>query len=196
MLAAMHVESRRGRGVSGFVSPARVLCADPPWSFADALPGPGRGAEKHYEVMTLEEIKAFPLPRMQRDSLLFLWRVSSQVEEAYQVVRAWGFEPKSELVWRKQTDPVSARAQRHIGMGHYTRAEHESCIIATRGSPTIQDHSIRSTFEAPIGRHSAKPDRFYEIVQQLSFGPHVELFARTPRPGWRQYGFEMAEAHP
>lgn len=182
--------------MTGFVSPARVLVADPPWSFDDVLPGPGRGAEKHYDVMTLDEIKAFPIPHMQRDSLLFMWRVSSQVEEAYQVVRAWGFEPKSELVWLKQTDPVSARPRRHFGMGHSMRLEHESCIVATRGSPAIQDHSIRSTFEAPIGRHSAKPDRFYEIVQQLSFGPHVELFARTARAGWRQYGNEMERAHP
>lgn len=182
--------------MSGFVSPARVLVSDPPWQFDDVLPGPGRGAEKHYEVMTLDEIKAFPLPRMQRDSLLFLWRVSSQVEEAYQVVRAWGFVPKSEIVWLKQTDPVNARSRRHMGMGHSVRHEHESCIIATRGSPVIQDHSIRSTFEAPIGIHSAKPDLFYQIVQQLSFGPHVELFARKVRPGWRQFGFEMAEAHP
>jgi len=182
--------------VNGFVSPARVLVSDPPWAFSDLLPGPGRGAEKHYEVMTLDEIKAFPLPRMQRDSLLFLWRVSAMVPEAYEVVRAWGFEPKSELVWLKQTDPTSGRSRQHFGMGHSVRLAHESCIIATRGSPTIQDHSIRSTFEAPVGRHSAKPERFYELVQQLSFGPHVELFARTPRPGWRQYGHDMAEAHP
>ncbi len=179
-----------------FVSPARVLAADPPWKFGDQLPGPGRGADKHYPTMTIDEIKAFPLPRMQADSLLFLWRVSAMVEEAYEVVRAWGFEPKSEIVWLKQTDPVDARSRRHFGMGHTVRLEHESCIIATRGSPKIQDHSIRSTFMAPIGRHSAKPDLFYEIVQRLSFGPHVELFARTPRPGWRQYGHDMAEAHP
>lgn len=172
--------------------PARVLAADPPWKFGDQLPGPGRGADKHYPTMTVEEIKAFPLPVMQADALLFLWRVSAMVEEAYAVVRAWGFVPKSEIVWVKRTES----GKRHFGMGHYVRAEHESCIIATRGSAKVEDRGVRSTFEAPIGRHSAKPDRFYEIVQQLSFGPHVELFARTTRPGWRQYGHEMPEAHP
>jgi N6-adenosine-specific RNA methylase IME4 len=182
--------------VTGFVSPARVLVADPPWEFNDVLPGPGRGAAKHYDVLTLDQIKAFPLPHMQRDSLLFMWRVSSQVEEAYQVVRAWGFEPKSEIVWEKLTDPIDARPKRHFGMGHYVRLEHESCIIATRGSPDIKDRSIRSTFKAPIGVHSAKPDEFYQMVQQLSFGPFVELFARTARVGWRQYGNEMERAHP
>jgi N6-adenosine-specific RNA methylase IME4 len=175
-----------------FVSPARVLVADPPWSFDDTLPGPKRGASKHYAVMSLEDIKRFPLPRMQANSMLFLWRVASMVEEAYQVVRAWGFEPKTELVWLKRTES----GKRHFGMGHYLRAEHETCIVATRGSVKVEDRAIRSTFAAPIGPHSAKPDEFYKLVQQISYGPHVALFERTPRAGWRQYGFEMGEAHP
>lgn len=170
----------------------RVLCADPAWKFGDKLPGPKRGAQKHYALMSLADIKAFPLPPLHDNAILFLWRVSAMVEEAYQVVRAWGFVPKSELVWVKRTKT----GKRHFGMGRTVRAEHESCIIATRGRVQVADRSVRSTFEAPVGEHSAKPDRFYEIVQQLSTGPYTELFARTQRRGWRQYGFEMENAHP
>jgi N6-adenosine-specific RNA methylase IME4 len=142
--------------------------------------------------MSLAEIKAFPQPRMEPDSFLFLWRVSAMVEEAYEVVRAWGFVPKSEIVWLKRTET----GKRHFGMGHYVRAEHETCIIATRGSAKVEDRSIRSTFEAPTGDHSSKPDEFYRIVQQLTLGPYVETFARRERRGWVTFGNELAEAAP
>jgi N6-adenosine-specific RNA methylase IME4 len=129
---------------------------------------------------------------MEPDSFLFLWRVSAMVEEAYQVVRAWGFVPKSEIVWLKRTET----GKRHFGMVHYTRAEHETCIIATRGRAKVETRSMRSTFEAAVGEHSEKPDEFYQIVQELCLGPFVETFARKPRRGWDQYGNEMTEAHP
>lgn len=171
------------------LSPTRVLAADPAWKFGDKLPGKGRGASKHYATMTVAEIKAFPLPQMQDDSILFLWRVAAMVEEAYEVVRAWGFKPKSELVWIKRT----VNGKRHMGMGRTVRAEHETCIIATRGRPRIMDHGVRSTFEAPVGVHSEKPDEFYRIVQQLTLGPYTELFARKVRRGWRQHGLELGK---
>ena len=167
----------------------RVLCADPAWSFGDRLPGPGRGAEKHYRVLSLAEIEAFPLPPLADDALLFLWRVSSQVEEACRVARCWGFVPKSEIVWVKKT-PVG---KRHFGMGRYVRMEHESCIVASRGRglSLIRDHSIRSTFEAAVGRHSEKPEAFYDLVEKLAAGPYAELFARRRRPGWSCFGDEL-----
>ncbi len=145
--------------------------------------------------MPLREILLFPLPEMNHEgAILFLWRVSSMVEEAYQVVRAWGFVPKTEIVWKKLT----ATGKRHFGMGRITRAEHETCIVATLGRPEIRDHGVRSTFEAapPDGifeaeatrKHSQKPEEFFEIVEALSAGPYVELFARRQRPGWTCLG--------
>lgn len=175
--------------------PFRVVLSDCPWSFSDRLPGPGRGAEKHYKVLTLAEIEAFPLPPLDRDALLFFWRVSSQVEEAYRVVRAWGFEPKSEIVWRKLT----STGKRHFGMGHYVRAEHETCIIAKRkgGRGIIRDRGVRSVFEAKVGEHSAKPEEMYSIIERLAPGPYVELFARRRRQGWTSLGDQLpAVVHP
>jgi N6-adenosine-specific RNA methylase IME4 len=169
---------------------ARCIVADPPWAFGDSLPGPWRGASKHYGCMSALAIAAFPLPPIADDALLFMWRVASMVEDAYAVVHAWGFTPKTEIVWLKRT----STGKRWFGMGRTVRAEHETCIVALRGRPTILSRSIRSTFEAPVPghRHSAKPEAFFDLVEQLVSGPYVELFARRQRPGWTCVGNELA----
>jgi N6-adenosine-specific RNA methylase IME4 len=167
--------------------PYRVLVADPPWKFGDRLPGPKRGAAKHYPCMTVAEICAFPIPPMAADSLLLLWRVASMVEEAYQVVRAWGFVPKSEIVWCKLT----RNGKQHFGMGRTVRAAHETAIVAHRGRPAIKSRSIRSVFTAKVGEHSAKPEAFFGLVEALSDGPYLELFARRARWGWTCTGDEV-----
>lgn len=174
--------------------PARVVVADPPWSFGDKLGA--RGAESNYPTMTIDDIARFLGKfRVADDALLFLWRVSSQVKEAYAVCDAWGFTPKSELVWVKKTPTNKV----HFGMGRYVRMSHESCIIGARGKALslIKSHSVRSVFEAPIGEHSEKPDRFFEIVEELTLhGPYLELFARKRRDGWHQDGtFEHEPEH-
>lgn len=168
--------------------PFRVLCADPPWRFGDKLPGPGRGAEKHYSTLSVEELCRFSLPSLADDAHLFLWRVASMQEEALAVARAWGFVVKAEIVWLKRT--VSGK--RWFGMGRQVRMEHEVCLIATRGRPEVRVRNIRSTFEAKAGRHSEKPEIFYtDIVERLCHGPYAELFARKTRPGWTCFGNEV-----
>lgn len=169
----------------------RTIVADPPWKFGDSLPGKGRGASSHYECMGVADICA--LGEWVRevaapDSLLFLWRVASMQREALDVMDAWGFDLKSEIVWRKLT----CTGKRAFGMGRYVRNEHEVCLIGRRGRAATQDHSIRSTFEAPVGRHSEKPAEFYALVERLHPGPYLELFARGERPGWIVWGHEVA----
>ncbi len=172
------------------MKPFACIAADPPWKFGDKLPGAGRGAAKHYEVMDVAAIRRFELPPIAADAVLFCWRVAAMQQEALDVVTAWGFTVKSELVWRK----VTKNGKRWFGMGHYVRAEHETCLIATRGRPEILNRSVRSTFDAPAGRHSEKPDEFFDIVRRLCGGPRVELFARRHRPGWTCLGNELAAA--
>lgn len=175
-----------------------VLVADPPWKFGDKLPGPKRGADKHYPTMTIADLCRFPLPELADHAHLFLWRVASMQQEALDVIRMWGFALKSELVWRKQT----TRGRRWFGMGRRVRMEHETCLIATRGSPPVMDHAVRSVFDAvvPEGKHSRKPPEFFAIVERLCGAAdpstHVELFARLTRPGWATYGNELDRAHP
>ena len=168
--------------VEGF----RTLVADPPWQFGDRLPGK-RGAEKHYDVLTLEDIKNFPLPPLADDCRLFMWRVASMQQEALDVIKAWGFTLKTEIVWVKKT----TNGKRAFGMGRTVRAEHETCLIAVRGRPDVLSRSVRSVFEAPLGAHSAKPDAFYDLVDELSPGPTAELFARRQRIGWHCEGNEL-----
>jgi N6-adenosine-specific RNA methylase IME4 len=165
-----------------------VLVADPPWMLNDQLPGNGRGATKHYPCLTLAQILGFALPALGGNAVLFLWRLASMPSEALAVARAWDFEPKTELVWIKLTK----HRKRHFGMGHYLRAEHETCLIATRGKATPARHDIRSTFRAPTGVHSEKPARFYQIVEALyPTAVRYELFARRARPGWWQFGDQL-----
>jgi N6-adenosine-specific RNA methylase IME4 len=163
----------------------KVICADPPWKFGDKLGA--RGAEKNYSCLTVNQICDFPLPPLSRNCYLILWRVSAMVEEAYRVVRAWGFVPKSEIVWEKLT----VTGQPFFGMGRHVRAAHETAIIAVRGSPKPKARNVRSRFAAPVGRHSAKPEAFYDLMETFACGPYVELFARRQRPGWTCLGNEI-----
>lgn len=143
--------------------------------------------------MPAAEIAAFPLPPMAEDSYLFLWRLSSFVEEAYRVCHAWGFTPKSEWVWRKLT----SSGRPWFGMGRYGRGAHETCIIGVRGRPAVlfekSDHSLRSVFDGIVGEHSQKPEEFYARVERFHPGPYIELFARKRRPGWVCMGNEVEE---
>jgi N6-adenosine-specific RNA methylase IME4 len=163
----------------------RVLCADPPWQHEDALGA--RGARANYKTMTVDQICRFPLPLMYESSTLFMWRLASMQREALEVIDAWDFEVKSEIVWKKLT----VNGKRFFGMGRQVRNEHEVCIIATSGRPVTLDKGIRSVFEAPIGRHSEKPEAFYKMVERMKDGPYCELFARRLRPGWTCLGNEV-----
>lgn len=175
------------------IEPFVTVVADPPWSFTDKLPGPTRGAEKNYRVLDLPAIEHFLKTeqiQVAADARLFLWRVASMQEEALAVVRAWGFVVKSELVWVKKT----STGKRWFGMGRQVRAEHETCLIATRGRPLRLSASERSTFEAEVRAHSEKPDEFYRIVERISPWPRVDIFARKRRHGWTSVGDELDTA--
>jgi len=193
--------------------PYHVIVADPAWRFGDKLPGPKRGAAKHYQTMSAKDIARMatvrgdvanmtnaqyaraPLDltmcgqdyRVARDAVLFLWRVAAMPSEALRVATEWDFTPKAELVWVKTAKNGRVR----IGMGRTVRNAHEICIIATRGKPAVLRHDIPSVFFAPRTQHSEKPDVFYDIVRSLYPGPRLELFARRPRKGWTCVGNEI-----
>lgn len=161
--------------------------------------------------MDLAKIMAYPLPPLADDARLFLWRVGAMQQEALDVIKAWGFTLKSEIVWIKTTadgkllidvdgignDEVLKKpdlsshgiichdnlANLAFGAGHQTRYAHETCLIATRGNPDRDEH-FRSVFFAPIGEHSEKPAKFYDIVDRMSPGPKYRMFSCEPRPGW------------
>jgi hypothetical protein len=80
---------------------------------------------------------------------------------------------------------------REVSREGIVRASHETCIVAKRGRPLIKARNVRSVFEAPVGRHSEKPEGFYDLVESLADGPYLELFARRVRPGWTCLGNEL-----
>jgi N6-adenosine-specific RNA methylase IME4 len=167
----------------------RVLVVDCPWQPDDQLADSIRGAATQYETLNVEQLKRFPLPPMYEDSTLFFWRLASMQREALDVIDYWDYDVKSELVWKKLTKT----GKRHFGMGRQVRMEHEVCLIATSGRPETLDKSIRSVFEARVGRHSEKPEEFYRLVERLKEGPYCELFARRLRDGWTCLGNEVPQ---
>lgn len=170
--------------------PYGVLVADPPWAFRDHLPGKGRGAAKHYQCLPSTELERFPIPAMAPGAWCFLWRVSSMQQEALAVMAAWGFRLVSEVVWVKTKRDRSGPA---MGMGHYVRNAHEICLIGVRDGASSRrlSKSVPSVIEAPRGRHSQKPEAFFELVEALAPGPYCELFARRHRPGWDCFGDQL-----
>lgn len=168
----------------------RVLVADCPWQPDDQLDDSTRGAATQYKTMNVAQLKRFVLPPLYEDSTLFFWRLASMQQEALDVIETWDFTVKAEIVWKKLTKT----GKRHFGMGRQVRMEHEVCLIATSGAPQTLDKSIRSTFEAPVGRHSEKPEEFFKIVERLKAGPYCELFARRLRNGWTCLGDELEAA--
>ena len=163
---------------AGLTPPYRTVAADPPWSFGSAATK--ADARKHYSTMTLADICKIPVRGLaEPNAHLWLWGVNGLMEEAYTVVRAWGFQPVTLLTWCKPAP----------GVGHYLRNNTEHCIFASRGKPqTPDDKAMATWYEWPRGAHSAKPAAFYDLVEQVSPGPYVELFCRTPRFGWDTWG--------
>lgn len=162
-----------------------VLTADIPWSWDDSLPG-DRGAEDNLRVtLTLEQACGVRLPPLEPDAVCFLWRPASRLADALAVMQAWGFAPKTEVVWVKQT----SKGNRAFGMGHIVRGEHETCLIGVRGRPSVHSRSVRSTFTAPMNPYS-KPHEFYSLVHELY--PEGTWYDRTSKAwgqGWKKYTY-------
>lgn len=163
-----------------------AVLADPPWEYS--VQNVNGAANNHYDTMPLEDICALPEQlgiKFADNAVLFLWVTNPFLVKALEVVRAWGFEYKTNIVWVK-TD------LKRPGAGHYIRGRHELLYICTRGTMTpLVDVSppIGSVIQAPLQEHSRKPDEVYSIIERLYPGcSYVEFFAIRPRDGWQQYG--------
>jgi N6-adenosine-specific RNA methylase IME4 len=172
----------------------KVILADPPWSYYawDENTGPqGRTAAKHYQTMTVEDIAALPIAKLgQENCALFLWAVWPDIFRAQEVIGAWGFRYATiAWVWVK-LNPSSIGF--HYGLGNYTRANTEPCLLGIRGSmpPAVKD--VQALIVSPVREHSRKPDEQYGKIERLYPGvPKVELFARRKWTGWDTWGDEI-----
>ncbi|MBN1837875.1 MAG: hypothetical protein JW820_18605 [Spirochaetales bacterium] len=181
--------------------PFATIYADPPWRFQNRT---GKMAPEHqrllrYPTMTLEEIIELPVNRLAaREAHLYLWVPNALIAEGLRVMKHWGFTYKTNLVWYKTRKDGGPDGR---GVGFYFRNVTELILFGIRGNMRTLDPGRTQVNLLPQQKreHSRKPDEFYELIEQCSPGPYLELFARRPREGWVQWGNEQVEdlsAHP
>jgi N6-adenosine-specific RNA methylase IME4 len=135
--------------------------------------------------MTVEEIAALPVSSVAgSDAHLYLWTINAYVEAAYAVARALGFRPSTLLTW--------AKAPMGLGLGGTFSNSTEFCLFARRGSLKAMCRVDRNWWGWKRGRHSVKPSDFQDLIETVTPGPRLELFARRVRPGWTVWGNEVA----
>lgn len=170
-----------------------IIYADPAWHFkVRSSKGEGRSAKKHYSVMSLAEIKNIPVCDYAEDnSVCLMWVIDPMIEEGYQVMRSWGFIPKTVgFYWVKENMKSPGY---FTGLGYYTRANPEQCILGIRGKGLPRkDKGVRRLIVSPRQRHSQKPEEAYRRIERL-FGnvSRLEMFARTNREGWDAWGNQV-----
>lgn len=171
-----------------------TVLADPPWRFQNRT---GKVAPEHvrlarYRTMELDEIAALPVGEsVGKSAHLYLWVPNALLAEGLAVMESWGFTYKTNLVWfkvRKDGGPDGR------GVGFYFRNVTELVLFGVKGSRRTLPPGRRQVnlFAERKREHSRKPESLYEIVEQCSPGPYLELFARYPRTGWHQWGDELA----
>jgi N6-adenosine-specific RNA methylase IME4 len=184
----------------------RVIYADPPWRFATySDKGKGRSAEAHYDSLSIDQIKELPVGQWAgNDAALLLWATDPLLPRALEVIEAWGFTYKTVgFYWVKLNKSVAGRLLPDLlrgngpllterdfftGLGFWTRANPEPCLLATRGHPKREAGDVAKLLLAPRREHSRKPEETYRRIERLLPGPYLELFARQSRPGWDSLG--------
>lgn len=161
-----------------------VIYADPPWQYDFSLSDRG-DPEVHYETMTTQEICALKIPAAE-NAILFLWATNPKLPEALEVMAAWGFKYRSNMVWIKQ----------HFGTGYYIRGQHELLLIGKKAEMDVPAEEDRpsSVITADKREHSRKPDEVYALIEKMYPNRHyLELFARGTREGWTSWGNEIGK---
>jgi len=178
----MATQDRLPGVVPGRAGGFRTILADPPW---DVQQVGGFGASNHYDLMSLDAIKKMPVSDLAApDAHCWLWVTNATLRAGYDVLEAWGFTPRSPLTWIKP----------RIGLGQYLRNATEHLILGTRGNAPPKFRRQPTWMFAPIQEHSHKPEEQYAIIERISDGPYLELFARRRPPSkadWSVWGNEI-----
>ena len=157
----------------------KTIMADPPW---DVQQKGAYGAINHYNLMKLNEIKAMPIKDLiAEDSHCWLWVTNATLRDGFDVLEAWGFIPRSVFTWIKP----------RMGLGVYLRNATEHVLLGTRGKAPVLFKSQPNWLFAPRQEHSHKPEEQYAVIERVSPGPYLELFARRHQPGWDCWGAEI-----
>lgn len=167
-----------------------VIYADPPWSYRDKANAGKRGAIHKYGTMECGDISSLPVRDIAADNCaLFLWCTMPQLDIGLKVLTAWGFAYKTAaFTWVKKT----VNNKMFWGMGNWTRANAEICLLGTTGKPRRESAGVHSVIESIVGKHSEKPVEARDrIVKLCGDVPRVELFARQRVDGWDSWGDEI-----
>ncbi len=169
-----------------------IVYADPPWQYkVYSDKGKGRSAESHYQTMKIEDICNLPVRNITApNSVLFMWVTFPTLLDGLKVIEKWGFKYKTiAFVWIKQNKKTPSL---FWGMGFWTRANAEICVLAVKGKPKRISAKVHQVIISPIEEHSKKPDetrkRIVELLGDLS---KIELFARKKANGWDVWGNEV-----
>lgn len=164
-----------------------VIYADPPWEYYE---GGYKNQSQHYDTLTVEELKQMPLDDLAADNcILFLWVTFPILDQVFDLIKWWGFKYSTVgFVWVKSKKDGTGH---FFGLGNWTRANTELCLIATKGSIERKDASISQIIYSPPEEHSRKPDIVRDkIVSLVGDLPRIELFARQKVSGWDTWGNE------
>jgi N6-adenosine-specific RNA methylase IME4 len=175
----------------------RTILADPPWRFQNRT---GKMAPEHkrlsrYPTLSLDEIKEIPVHLVaNKDSHLYLWVPNALLKEGLEVMAAWGFKYKTNLIWHKIRKDGGPDGR---GVGFYFRNTTEIVLFGTRGSlRTLQPGRTQvNIIKTQKQEHSRKPDELYDIIESCSPGPYLEIFARGKRTNWNVFGNQANDAY-
>ena len=168
----------------------KIIYADPPWKYDDKSLNRG-GAERHYKTTATEDLYGINVAGVcDEDCILFMWATFPKMQEALDLIKAWGFEYKTNaFTWVKKNKVANSL---FWGMGQWTRSNAEVCLLAVKGKPKRVDMGVHSIIEAKIMQHSRKPqearDRILKLCGDL---PRLEMFAREVPPDWDVWGNEV-----
>lgn len=171
-----------------------IIYADPPWQYKVwSNKAKGRSAESHYSTMNIEEIikmKKVIEKISENDCVLFIWITYPCLREGLQVIKEWGFTYKTcAFNWVKKNKKADSW---FWGMGYWTRANSELCLLATKGKIKRKSARVHQIVDTSIEEHSKKPDVVREkIVELIGDVPRIELFARKEITGWDCWGNEV-----
>lgn len=180
----------------------RTIYADPPWPER----GAGkikRGADRHYKLMTVRQIKALPVGDLADSSgcVLWLWATGNYLADAIDCARSWGFRVVNFRPWVKAErgsiasfdglEEVTVYAPQRLGLGQYMRCDAEILLLCVRGKVDYPRFKPRQTIYAPRGKHSAKPSCVRNHIETNYSAPRLEMFARERHEGWDVYGDQV-----
>ena len=157
-----------------------TIVVDPPWPYGSRAEDETHRARNPYPDLPLDDMARLEIPAAD-DCILWLWTTNAFMHDAYHILEAWGFEPKTILTWGKD----------RMGLGDWLRGQTEHCILAVKGSPKVTLTNQTTLLCGPMREHSRKPDEFYALVEVLCPEPRLEMFARQTRDGWESHGNEI-----